>query len=63
MTEATFITDGYADVPTTQRGRLAEELRRLKVQHWSDPGDTDLRERIAVLEAELAAFDARGAAR
>jgi hypothetical protein len=60
---AIFIRDAYADVPTTQRGRMTEELRRLKVQSWADPGDADLRERIAALEAELAAFDVRGAAR
>jgi hypothetical protein len=57
---AIFIRDAYADVPTTRRGRMTNELRRLMVQSWADPsGDSDLRARIA----ELAAFDARGAAR
>ena len=56
--KATFFEDAYADVPPTQRGRLEQELRRLRVQSWADPSDTDLRERIAALEAELATWSA-----
>ncbi len=62
MTEL-FFTDGYTDMPPTQRGRLTEELRRLKMLLWADGGsDADLKQRIAAAEAELAAFDARGGA-
>jgi hypothetical protein len=38
---------------------IEQELRRLRVQYQSDPGDDDLKQRIAALEAELQ--DARGA--
>ena len=54
---ATFFTDAHADVPHTQRGRMEQELRRLKMMHWADPGDVDLRERIAEAEAALRAFN------
>lgn len=64
MSERIFFRDSYHDVPATRRGRLVEEVRRAKMQYWSDPGDTELRERIAEAEAALRAFDdARGAAR
>ena len=49
----TFFTDAYTDVPMTTRGRLAEEVRRLKVQSWANPGDVDLKERVAEAEAAL----------
>ena len=50
---ARFITDAYTDRPTTPRAVIEHEIKRLKVQHWADPGDSDLRARIAELEAEL----------
>ena len=52
-----FFTDAYADVPYTQRGRMEQELRRLKMMHWADPADRDLLERIAEAEAALRAFN------
>jgi hypothetical protein len=56
----TFFTDGYADKPTTPRGVLEYELRRLKALHWADPGDNELPMRIAALEAELAVLNRNG---
>ena len=52
-----FFTDAYADRPTSQRGKLVEEIRRLKVALWADGNDPDLRERIAAMEAALHALD------
>lgn len=58
----TFFTEAYTDRPTTPRAVIEHEIKRLKVMLWADGGsDADLRHRIANLEAELAAFDARGA--
>jgi hypothetical protein len=60
----TFFTDAYSDPPPTHRGRLTEELRRLKMMLWADGGsDADLEQRNAAAEAELTAHDARGGAR
>jgi hypothetical protein len=42
-----FFNDGY-------------ELGRLKALHWADPADTELRMRIAALEAELALLNRNG---
>ena len=61
MSVITF-NDAYTDVPPHAARRLEQELRRLKVQHWADPCDSELRERIAALEAELAALDHAGSA-
>jgi hypothetical protein len=57
------IHDAYHDVPRTRRDVLVERIRQLKAQGWSDPGDADLKELLEKAEAELAALDARGAAR
>jgi len=57
----TFFRDAYTDITATKRRRLVEEVRRLKMLSWADPGDTDLREMIAQTEAALRAHDARGA--
>jgi hypothetical protein len=61
MSERITIFDGYADQPTSQRSRLIEEVRRLKVMLLSDPSDPELRDRIADAEEALRALDARGA--
>jgi hypothetical protein len=58
-----FFTDGYRDKPTTRRGELVERIRQLKMQHWADPGDAELRTRIAEVEAELQALDLKIPAR
>lgn len=62
MTVITF-RDGYADKPPRNNPRavLEHELRRLKMMHWADAGDTELLERIATLEAELRALGRGGA--
>ena len=52
-----FFTDAYADKPRTQRGELEQEVRRLKMQYWSDPSDVELLDRIALLEDEITALD------
>jgi hypothetical protein len=47
----------------TARDKLEHEIRRLKVQMWSDPADQELRTEIQRLEAELrAALDGNGSA-
>lgn len=62
MTVLNF-TDGYRDVPPRNNPRavLEHELRRLKMMHWADAGDTELLERIVEVEAELRALDREGA--
>jgi hypothetical protein len=57
---ALFICDGYTDRPTTERERLAQELRRLRALHWGDPGDTELRRAMEEAEAELRRLDNGG---
>jgi hypothetical protein len=52
--------DGYCDRPTTEGGRLVERIRRLKVACWSDPGDPELRDELAIAEGELAVLDRVG---
>jgi hypothetical protein len=61
---AIYITDGYRDAPprNDRRAVLEHELRRLKALHWADPGDAEMRARIATLEHELAALDQAGGA-
>jgi hypothetical protein len=54
-----FFCDAYADRPTSQRDKLVEEIRRLRVVDWSDDGNVDIRNRIAALEAALKALDAQ----
>ena len=61
MSVITF-NDAYTDKPMTTRDALMERIRALKAQHWADPSDRELRERIAALEAELAALDHAGSA-
>lgn len=54
--------DGYGDLPPRNNPRavLEYELGRLKALHWADPGDDELRARIAALEAKLAALNGNG---
>jgi hypothetical protein len=53
----TFFADGYTDKPVTKRGLLEERVRQIKCATWADPGDVELKELLAVAEAELRAFD------
>ena len=59
-----MFTDGYTDRPPRNNPRavLEYELGRLKALHWADPGDSELRMRIAALEAELAVLNRNGGA-
>ena len=56
-----FFCDAYTDVPATKRGRLAEEVRRLKMLLWADGNDAELREMVAQAEAALREYDERRA--
>jgi hypothetical protein len=55
-----FFTDGYTDKPMAPRAALEFEIERLKALHWADPGDNELRMRIAALESELAVLNRNG---
>jgi hypothetical protein len=59
-----FFTDGYRDLPPQNNPRavLTHELHRVKMMSWADPGDAELRQMIAELEAQLRAFDSKGGA-
>jgi hypothetical protein len=52
-----FLTDGYRYQPRTPRGQLGYEIERLKMLSWADPGDSELRQEIERLQAELRALD------
>jgi hypothetical protein len=53
-----LFTDGYADQPRPgSRAELEEQVKRLKMQSWATPGDSDLREALEQAQAELAAYD------
>jgi hypothetical protein len=57
-----FFTDGYTDRPPSNnpRAMLEYELGRLKALLWCDPGDGDVRTRIAAVEAKLATLNRNG---
>jgi hypothetical protein len=57
----TAISTIDADRSCTPRAVIEQELRRLRMLCQHDASDDDLRARIAELEVELAAHDARAA--
>jgi hypothetical protein len=56
-----FLHDGYTDKPIGSRAKLEHEIERLKMLHWADPGDRELREQIERLQHELRVLNANGA--
>ena len=57
-----FFCDAYTDEPATKRGRLTEEVRRLKMLLWADGNDAELREMVAAGGSRIARATMRGAA-
>lgn len=51
-------TDAYTDKPTRPRDVLVERLRCLRMQHWADPGDAELKLEVERAEDELKQLDA-----